>query len=370
MKHATNALLMKEQNKKLILRTIYESPCSRAALAKATGLTKAAITVLIDELLAEGLVLECGAQQSAIGRRPILLKIAENSLYAVGVNISRRHCELGILDLSGKVLIKKRFATHTMTPREVLSQIAETVKADIKELNIDSSLIRGVGVTTPGPVDYRAKRILTPPRFTAWHNVDLTVLSEQLHMPCYVENVSTAYAIGERHFGCCVGKNHYISLLVNDGVGGGIFNEAMYRGKQGLGNEIGHMSIDYQGKKCTCGNRGCLECYASIPNILEGTSFSSWQEVMDLDAHELIEKEAEYLSVALLSVINLFDLQTVVLGGDLVYKGEALAAKIAKKLADKVITKQEVEVLVSRMDSAVLSAGSLVVEHFFKTEED
>lgn len=370
MKHATNALLMKEQNKKLILRTIYENPCSRAALAKATGLTKAAITVLIDELLAEGLVYECGAQQSAIGRRPILLKIAGDSLYAIGVNISRRHCELGILNLSGKVLTKKRFATHTMTPREVLSQIAETVKADIAALQIDPALIRGVGVTTPGPVDYRAKKILTPPRFTAWHNVDLTVLSEQLHMPCYVENVATAYAIGERHFGCCVGKNHYISLLVNDGVGAGVFNEAMYRGNRGLGNEIGHISIDYQGKKCTCGNRGCLECYASIPNILEESAFSSWQEAMDFGAPDLVEKEAEYLSVALLSAINLFDLQTVVLGGDLVYKGEALAAAVSQKLKDKVITKQEVEVLLSRMDSAVLAAGSLVVEHFFKTEEE
>lgn len=367
MTRATNSGQMRQSNRQLVLNLIRSGTLSRADIAKKTGLTRAALTIIADELLQEGLILEEESSAVGVGRRPKILSLNGHSRLALGINITRRFCEIGLVTLTGEVLSSQRFDNRELSPQEAMERLMCEALSLLQ--GVDRDKLLGVGVTTPGPVDTRTLTILTPPNFEAWHGVCLAPLADQLGLPLYLENISSAYALCAKYFGKCVDEDNYIALLVDEGIGSGIVvGGALYRGATGLGSEIGHVSIDYNGVPCNCGNVGCLECYASIPAVLQGSEYSSWREVMDADAVALQDKEADYLSAALAGVFNLFDLDLVVLGGDLAYKGDVLAARVRKKLSRKVIARRTPAVICAKEPNGVLTAATAVIHCYFQGE--
>ena len=366
MTKATNSLSMKMQNQKMLLNIIRNEHTSRAQIAAKTGLTKAAVTLLVEELIASGLIKEVESDYSGVGRRPILLEINTDFYYSIGVNITRNHCTLGIINLGGEVLKEQTFATKELSPELVIKEIISRVNILTKSLRIKKEQLLGIGVTTPGPVDYKTNTILSPPNFVCWHGFNLNVIGEKLSLPLRTENIANAFALGEKYFGNQKASDNFITVLVDEGIGSGIITDGkIHRGGSGLGNELGHISIDYNGKPCSCGNTGCLERYASIPCLLQNTGINSWKEVVDKNLTDIMETEARYLSAALISAINLFDFKTIVLGGDLSYKGELFAQKLFDKLQNKNITKSKILVIPGDLESEVLIAGTLVIDSFF-----
>ena len=370
MTKATNSLVMKKRNQKMILDLIRSEEVSRAQIAAKTGLTKAAVTLLIEELIKLGLITESESDYCGVGRKPILLKLVSDRFYAVGVNITRKHCSFGIIDLAGNILKEENFCIKGLSPNEVTEKIVFDLNKIIKALKIKKTNLLGVGISTPGPIDYKTNTILSPPNFEKWHGFNLNILGERLALPIRTENIANAFAISEKYFGSQKTNDNFITVLVDEGIGSGIITEdKIHRGGNGLGNELGHISIDFSGRPCSCGNIGCLERYASIPALLSGTSFSSWKEVIDQNCESIIEKEVKYLSSALISVINLFDLKTVVLGGDLTYNGKLFAEKLYEKLKDRNITKSKLSVLPSSLENKVVIAGTLMIDRFFKGDD-
>lgn len=360
MKKATNASLMKIKNQKLVLSIINKSKCSRADIARSTGLTKAAVTLIVDELINDGYVEEYISDYNGVGRKPINLKLRENSAFAFGVNITRKHYEVGIVDLNGNILKNKQFDIDK--PSKVIDQIQKTITEQINETGVSQDKILGIGITTPGPVNYKENTILTPPNFNEWHNLKLD-FQDSIHL----ENISDAAALSEKYFGCCKDIDNYIMLMVDEGIGSGlIIDNKIYRGNNGRGTEAGHISINFQGIKCECGNVGCLEKYASVPAILEGTGYIEWKQVIENNDIGIIKKEAEYLSCAMTSIINLFDISTVLISGDIGYKGKLLAEEINNILYSSTITKGYINVLPTKRQNGVLIAASPVIDDFFQ----
>lgn len=106
--------------------------------------------------------------------------------------------------------------------------------------------------------------------------------------------------------------------------------------------ELGHSSIKFDGKKCACGNRGCLEAYAAIPNLLENTPFSSWEDIMNErhineEAKKLFEEEVCYLSAGIVNLANIMGIDTVLLAGDIKYDGASLAKRLEQVVNSKVM---------------------------------
>ncbi len=370
MTKATNSLVMKKRNQKMILNLIRSEDVSRAQIAAKTGLTKAAVTLLTEELINLGIITESESDYCGVGRRPIILKLVSDRFYAIGVNITRRHCSLGIIDLEGNVLKEDSFNIKSLSPSEVVEKIVFDINKIVKDLKIKRSSLLGVGISTPGPIDYKTSTILSPPNFEKWHGFNLNVLGQKLGLTIQAENIANAFAISEKYFGNQKTNDNFITVLVDEGVGSGIITEdKIHRGGNGLGNELGHISIDFDGRPCSCGNVGCLERYASIPALLSGTNFSSWKEVIDQNCESIIEKEIKYLSSALISVINLFDLKTVILGGDLTYNGKFFAEKLYENLKDRNITKSKLSVLPSSLENKVVIAGTLMIDRFFKGDD-
>ena len=217
-----------------------------------------------------------------------MLFLNEKSFFAVGVNVTRRHITVGITDLGGNIVIQDDFSI--CPPDRAMVEIKETIDKQIKDSGIDISKIHKISVVTPGPVDADRGIVLNPPNFDQWHNVQIVnELKNLTGLEVILENVSSATAIAEKYFGASTDTENCLALRVDEGIGSGIvISDSLFKGPC----ELGHTSIKYDGIKCECGNRGCLEKYASIPRILDGTPYKSWQEAVDSGDEKLLDMEA------------------------------------------------------------------------------
>lgn len=362
MKQATNSASMRIKNEKIILSLINKSPVSRVDIAKKTGLTKAAVTIIVDDLKQRGIVTEQNGKSDTVGRNPVMLFLNEKAFFAVGVNITRHHITVGITDLGGNIVVQDDFSI--CPPDEALIRINKTVEKQVEKFGIDISKILKMSVVSPGPVDTDRGIILNPPNFKDWNNVPIvSELKGLTGFDVILENVSSATAIAEKYFGAASETENFLTLRIDEGIGSGIvINDSLFKGPC----ELGHTSIKFDGIKCECGNRGCLEKYASIPRILDGTPYKSWRDVVDCGDEKLFDTEAEYLSTAIISANNIFDFDRVVLCGELTsYESKRIIELISTKIEKNTLSKKLYKVCAGKVKSKLIIATSMAIHDFF-----
>ena len=359
----TNGAQMKAHNVRLILRLIRRGQCARTDIAAATGLTKASVTGLTDELMREGLIAEIACDKAGgVGRRPTYLALKEDARLVIAFSMTRAGYEAGVYNLGGHALTSRRCA-YDATPEQTVIRMADMVTAFCRTYGDDRFL--GIGVCCPGPVDYRAGRIINPPNFAMWHNVPLQDwLQARCSLPVQVENIANALALYEGFFGSCSTEGHYAYVVVDEGIGSGIIIDGqIYRGAMGYGNELGHTVIELDGRPCACGNRGCLERYASMPALLENTGYTGWKQAVAADDKTLMERERRYLAAGLLNLVNLFDLNAVVIGGEVAAEGDWLAERLQADLQERAIVRHPVRIALSDSEAVRGAAAAAIILH-------
>ena len=379
---ARNSANTKIYNRNLIISMIRDQDFSRADIARETGLTRAAITLIVDELIGDGIVIEAGSAETEHGRKPIKLDINANRFFAIGLDIARETCALGAIDFKGNVLHNEGF---TIPEEYGLDQAISKIKERIRNLlhlaGDKWGGFLGIGISVPGPVDAAAGTILNPPNFEMWHGVKLVeLLQKEFNIHAFMENNSISRTLGEKHYGWGKNVKSFMLIVVDTGVGAGIIiDKKLYRGFGGFGSEIGHTCIDINGGICDCGNIGCLELYASIPSILKygrdkGMIANSWDEVVDAaetgdQAYiDLVEREGRYLAAAIVNSINLLELEAIVMTGYINYKPERLMGSIQKYVNSHAINRniRTMPVYISAMvkDAKIISAATIAIDKF------
>ena len=151
------------------------------------------------------------------------------------------------------------------TPERVLPRVSATVQEALEKAGVSLTEIAGIGVAMPGPLNNRTGVVYSPPNLPAWKGVPLRdMLREQYQKPVFLENDANAGALGEYLFGAGQGSMDMVYLTVSTGIGGGVIvNGNILEGVNGSAAELGHITIDWQGERCSCGNTGCLEALAS-----------------------------------------------------------------------------------------------------------
>lgn len=330
-RNARNAEYTKEYNRKLFLRLLRTQPMSRAEMARQMGLTRAATSLIAEELLQEGLVAETVTLKTHVGRTPMPLVLRPDAGYAVGVYLNRDGCTAGIVGMDGQVHSNTRLHLDEGGNSYKLAALADAIEQMLAHTAIPREKLVGIGVSAPGPLDGESGRILNPPRFDLWHNTDIgAFLHRRLGVPVYLENNATClarYNLGKPE---AMGSENFLLLLVDSGVGSGVISGGkVLKGAGYFTSELGHTSIDYQGRLCACGNIGCLEAYAAIPNLLKGSSYSCWQEMINAlpaqEAQGLLRQEAQFLAAGVINLIHMISIDTVLLAGDLRYGTEQIA---------------------------------------------
>ncbi|HXF43394.1 MAG TPA: ROK family transcriptional regulator [Pyrinomonadaceae bacterium] len=261
---------IRDINKQIVLNYVRDrSPISRAEIARQTELHRSTVSVIVEELLEEGLIVEIGAGISTGGRRPTLYQLRTGTATAIGIDLTPRTTTIAVADLAGNFLEKESFAT---SPDQdfMMRQIVERV-VQLSEKYREDGL--EIGVTVPGLVERDSGMVLHIPYYD-WREWDIAgALHSATGLHVEVENDANATALAELWFGPeRIGKsNTFLLVLVGEGVGTGIvFDGQIYRGEKGSGGEFGHMIAGPEAPvECSCGSKECWEAYASEKSLVE-----------------------------------------------------------------------------------------------------
>lgn len=358
-----NADYTREYNRKAVLRILRRQAMSRAELARATGLTRAAASLIVEELLNAGVVTELAPQSAGRGRSATPLALRPDSYYALAVDLARKGCTVGLCDIGGNLLQCRELPEQ----RDMTDAIAGALASLLE--SVDRSKVLGIGISAPGPLDCENGRILNPPRFERWHGMDIGKrLSDALGLPAYLEHDVCAMALHQRNTGR---SRNFMLLFIDIGIGAAIVS-----GGELLGNftgELGHTTIRFDGRLCACGNRGCLETYASIPALLEGSGFRDWFDLIDHaddpEAQKLLDQEAVYLSAGLINLLNLIPVDSIYLAGDICCRHELLIGRLQREIRAKALCRGRNDTRILPVadtpNMGVLSAAEVVFSRFF-----
>lgn len=334
-----NKELIKDINRSLVINEIrMKGPISRTDISKNLNLGLSTVTNIVEELESQNLVLEVGEADSTGGRKPILLEFNYNYGYIIGIKIEENNLILALTNLKSEI-IEKIIVSFKKGPNSnvILNMVIENIEKLITKIPYNKNLI-GIGVAVSGLVDQQRGKLIYSGMLN-WSNVEIgNILENKFNVPVYVDNDVNAYTLAELWYGHGRDLNSFIVVTYGSGIGSGIvINKKLYTGDFGGAGEIGHMVLVAEGRKCECGQRGCLEAYASEDFIVEYikenikmyteskidlTEDLSIEKVYeyakegDMLAIDVLRLSAKYLGYGLLSMINLLNPLTIILAGE------------------------------------------------------
>jgi len=358
---------VKAANQALVLRLLHrEEPLSRAALTAKTRLSPTTVSSLVEGLLGQGLIRETGIDRAQVsGRKPVLLAIRPEGAAFLAAELLRDRISMALYDLRGTPI--GRMDMKTDDYRQAGALLIAMAEQLLREAQLGEEMLWGICLGIPGIIDrsrgYVVKSTVLP---VAADNPFCSQLRERFpHVRVLLENQSSLCAYAEQDFQAETGFNHLLYMDIGIGIGAGIVLDGrLIRGADGLAGEIGHMTIDLDGPKCPCGNRGCLERLASVPALIQriiagwlagretrmrtlcGGDLNKIDLVLVRQAAlagdglvlEAIGETARALGAGIVSVLNLLNLQAAVLGGDLLVLGDLLLDPINRFVSAHVLT--------------------------------
>ena len=262
-----------------------------------------------------------------------------------GVIIGSANIQIGLVDERNHIFAKKVLKTDVKkTPSEIIRETAEETLDLLAENDIPLDQCVGVGVGVPGTVDRRTGNVMYSNNIR-WEDVRLRdELGKTIPCPVRIANDADCAALGEEVAGAGKDYSDVVLLTLGNGVGGGIIlNGEVFDGGIMGGSEFGHMVIRANGRLCTCGRKGCLEAYSSVPALLTAASQRKNRDVtleeifadmQDIDMIEVVEQYTEMLGTGIVNLVNLFRPQLVLLGGAMSAHADALIPEIRKMMED------------------------------------
>lgn len=372
-----DSALIRRINTAIVLECIRnESPLSRARISERTGLNKATVSSLVASLIDAGLVSEIGTGESSGGRKPVLLLFNAGAGHAVGIDVGVNYIRGLLADLAGNPVARREIRIARRGPDEVLPLLYDAIGELIAEAPPSRYGIVGIGVGVSGIVDGSGTVLFAPN--LEWRNVPLgKLIAERFQLPCVVDNEANAGAAGELAYGAGRGFQDQIYVSVGIGIGTGIIiNRELYRGKSGSSGELGHMSVEADGRRCSCGNLGCWELYASEKSLLEhGEPYASFEaataaaEGGDEQAARLLGAIGRYLGIGIANIVNIFNPEAVILGNRVCIAERFVRGAIEREIATRTqsYNRAGLRLLFAELGehSAVRGAAGYAISRFF-----
>jgi predicted NBD/HSP70 family sugar kinase/predicted transcriptional regulator len=325
----SNAGSNRSHNRRVVLEFVRaHEPAGRAEIARSCGLSIQAVSNIIESLQSEGFLRADGHSTGTRGKPALQYRFNSEGAFAIGVELRPDAMVCAMLNLSGKRIFAQEVALEDASPEIALPAVKLLVNATIEASGWDRNTLLGTGIVMPGPFGVSELGFGDEALLPGWENLNIRhVFREALDCPVTVENDATAAAVSERVAGVASDMNSFCFLYFGTGLGLGVIAEGhSQRGAMGNAGEIGHIITEAGGTRCACGNRGCLETYASrmaAQTFLEKRGFAT-ADGLDLALLlekrnpallEWIESAARHLSQAIGIVENLFDPEAVILGG-------------------------------------------------------
>ncbi|KID28914.1 transcriptional regulator/sugar kinase [Prauserella sp. Am3] len=373
---------VRQMNRQHLLELFSDGrPRSRAAVARATGLTKPSVASIVDGLLEEKLLVPAGVGEAGVvgGRRPNLVVFNPDARAYVGVHLGVHRSSVAVADALGRTLAQATVPSAVGDPAAGVRQLGPLVRETAEQAGVPVERIASVGVSVAGLVDHRTGHCLLAPNLD-WHDVPLREWVEELFgVPAVIYNEAHAGALAEQRFGCGNGVANFVRIMVSAGIGAGVvLDSRLFSGAAGIGGEIGHCRVEDDGRPCACGNIGCLESVASQPAILQSAREAAEEAATDLasscdiddvltaaalgDAAAVaaVERAGTGLGRAIGYLLNVLNPDLVVLGGAVAGAGDVLWRPLEQAVRHSSLSQSSCSVVASSLTDAELDGAVLL----------
>lgn len=301
------------------------------------------------------------------------------------------------------------------TPERIFPRAFQAIQSALQQAGVTLDQIAGIGIAAPGPLNSHTGVVYSPPNLPGWDNVPVRKLfHEQFHVPVFVENDANAAALGEYMFGAGRGSTDMVYLTISTGIGGGVItNGKILEGKNGTAAELGHMTVNWRGERCNCGNIGCLERIASgtaiarraneaiahgkgddlfsfalahqphdeenkkasapevtaaptahTPTHVTARTVALAAEVGIPLARDIIATAAEALGVGLVNIIHIFNPEKIILGGGVTQMGPLLLDPALRLVEERTmaVPRKAAHIVLAQLghDVGLIGAGALI----------
>jgi glucokinase len=274
--------------------------------------------------------------------------------YIIGVDLGGTNIVAGAMPLDGsrEIAMQTRPTLADGGASSVVERISEMIEKVIADTGAQRSAFLGVGIGSPGPLDREKGIVIVTPNL-GWKNFPLRdEIAKRVRLDATLDNDANCATLGEFWCGAARGGRNVIGMTLGTGIGGGLILEGkLYHGASDVAGEIGHTTIDSTGRRCKCGNYGCLEAYASGPaiaerarealrgdegeSILAGMVGGDPKQITaqtvyeaskrgDAIATEVVRETARFLGAGVSNLLNIFNPDVVVLAGGVTQAGDAL----------------------------------------------
>ena len=383
----------REINRRILLNLVRATqPVSRADLARVMGTGRGAISLIVNDLITEGILFEGAKGETPRGRKPKFLYIDSRKRSVIAVDVRPTRTYIMVTDLLTEPIVGvSSFPTDTDA-----SQFIKTLGTRIRRIREDHKELgqcEGIGLVVPGMVDGAGACISFAPRL-GWRDFPLRdLLAQETGLPVHIENSGRACAIAQvwdvrRETGR---SGDFVFLSVSDGLGVGlVVNGEVVRGRHNVAGEFGHVPLDVDGAPCACGAAGCWEAYVSNlatlsryfgrvlsprePIPAEIASFTVDDLIArarggDAKAVTALQSTAHYLGLGLGSVVNAVDPARIFISGEIIAAWDLLEATVRQALATRVLapaaTSIEITAVPSPDHPRLRGAAALVTAPLF-----
>lgn len=313
-------------------------------------------------------------------------------MYKAGVDLGGTNIAVGIINEKNEIIARAKTKTALPRPAEaILTDMADCVKKACAQAGIDLQELESVGIGTPGSVDRETGVILYANNLAFDHVPAREILFKQLGRPIYLENDANCAALGEAIAGAGAGKSSFVAITLGTGVGGGIVMDGkIITGCNGMGGELGHICIKFDGEMCNCGRRGCWERYASATALIsqtkkameENPDSAMWQlcdgnienaggrtafdamRAGDEIGKKVVDDYIKYVAIGTADIVNALQPEMVCFGGGICNEGETLMAPLRKFVEENRYSKYadiQTELCIAKLgnDAGIIGAALL-----------
>jgi glucokinase len=309
----------------------------------------------------------------------------------VGIDLGGTNIKIGLFDSNLELIRKTSVSTEAdMGPDVVIAKMAETVEKLLAESDRPLADVAAVGIGTPGPANYSEGVIIKSTNMPTFKNVPICkMLNDKLGKPIIFDNDANVACFGEFTAGAGKGVNNMVFFTLGTGIGGGIINDGeLIHGCAENAAELGHMIIYPDGRTCNCGQKGCVEAYASADSTarrateeIEAGAESTLKKVLDEKgritskdiyehlasgdklAKEITDGTAKALAITCINMLHTTEPKRIVFTGGMIAAGDALLNRIQHYFDEQIWTlkKEPVEICFATLgeDTGIIGAAAL-----------
>jgi len=385
--------------KKLVELVREHGEFTKAGLVTSTDYSRTKITSCLASLLDKKIIIENKATEYSGGRRSKTFSLNGKLGLVSGIDIGATSIDVCVADFSGRLLV--RFAEPASVrdgPIKVLGRACALLENMLKDNSLSGEAMNGIGIGVPGPVDFAAGTVVSPPIMPGWDCYPIIHTMQQWFPAAnvVVDNDVNVMALGEINQGAGKGVDNLIFVKIGTGIGAGIICDGkIYRGSSGCAGDIGHIAVDKSGPLCHCGNKGCLETLASGPAIAERALVAAQagespillkhyeengrvlrtedvgEAAREGDALsiEMIQESGRLVGDVLSGLVNFYNPEMIVIGGGVANLGNMLLSSIRQTVLRRSLplATRDLGIVFSEIgaDAGVIGAVNLAMDYLF-----